>query len=34
MRLNAFFAFSVVLGMGISWQVAPAALFVVKEIFF
>jgi AGZA family xanthine/uracil permease-like MFS transporter len=33
MGLNAFFAFSVVLGMGISWQVALAAIFVEGILF-
>jgi AGZA family xanthine/uracil permease-like MFS transporter len=33
MGLNAFFAFSVVLGMGISWQVALAAIFVEGVLF-
>lgn len=33
MGLNAYFAFSVVLGMGISWQVALAAIFVEGIIF-
>ncbi len=33
MGLNAFFAFSVVLGMGISWEVALAAIFVEGIIF-
>ena len=33
MGLNAFFAFSVVLGMGISWQTALAAVFVEGVIF-
>jgi AGZA family xanthine/uracil permease-like MFS transporter len=33
MGLNAFFAFSVVIGMGISWQVALAAVFVEGIIF-
>lgn len=33
MGLNAFFAFSVVLGMGISWEVALAAVFVEGIIF-
>lgn len=33
MGLNAFFAFTVVLGMGISWQVALAAIFVEGIIF-
>ncbi|MGL5675985.1 MAG: NCS2 family permease [Cellulosilyticaceae bacterium] len=33
MGLNAFFAFSVVLGMGISWQVALTAVFVEGIIF-
>ena len=28
MGLNAFFAYTVVLGMGISWQVALAAVFI------
>ncbi len=33
MGLNAYFAFSVVLGMGISWEVALAAIFVEGVIF-
>ena len=33
MGLNAFFAFSVVLGMGVSWQVALAAVFVEGILF-
>lgn len=33
MGLNAFFAFTVVLGMGISWEVALAAIFVEGIIF-
>ncbi|MEW5865715.1 MAG: NCS2 family permease [Bacillota bacterium] len=33
MGLNAFFAFTVVLGMGISWQTALAAVFVDGVIF-
>jgi Permeases len=33
MGLNAFFAFGVVLGMGISWQVALAAIFVEGILF-
>ncbi|MGL4363424.1 MAG: NCS2 family permease [Cellulosilyticaceae bacterium] len=33
MGLNAFFAFSVVLGMGISWEVALTAVFVEGIIF-
>ncbi|MGL6175072.1 MAG: NCS2 family permease [Cellulosilyticaceae bacterium] len=33
MGLNAFFAFSVVLGMGVSWEVALAAVFVEGIIF-
>lgn len=33
MGLNAFFAFGVVLGMGISWQVALAAIFIEGVIF-
>ena len=33
MGLNAFFAFTVVLGMGIPWQVALAAVFVEGVIF-
>ncbi|MDO5563517.1 MAG: NCS2 family permease, partial [Synergistaceae bacterium] len=33
MGLNAFFAFSVVLGMGISWQVALTAVFIEGVIF-
>lgn len=33
MGLNAFFAFGVVLGMGISWQVALAAIFVEGVLF-
>ena len=33
MGLNAFFAFGVVLGMGISWQVALAAVFVEGVLF-
>ncbi|MCF0248086.1 MAG: NCS2 family permease, partial [Synergistes sp.] len=33
MGLNAFFAYSVVLGMGIPWQVAFAAIFVEGVIF-
>ncbi|MDL2263853.1 NCS2 family permease [Synergistaceae bacterium OttesenSCG-928-I11] len=33
MGLNAFFAFTVVLGMGVSWEVALAAIFV-EGIFF
>lgn len=33
MGLNAFFAFTVVLGMGISWQVALAAVFIEGIIF-
>ncbi len=33
MGLNAFFAFSVVLGMGISWEVALAAVFVEGVVF-
>jgi len=33
MGLNAFFAFGVVLGMGISWQVALAAVFVEGILF-
>lgn len=33
MGLNAFFAFSVVLGMGVSWQVALTAVFVEGIIF-
>lgn len=33
MGLNAFFAFTVVLGMGVSWQVALAAIFVEGVIF-
>jgi AGZA family xanthine/uracil permease-like MFS transporter len=33
MGLNAFFAFSVVLGMGISWQVALSAIFIEGVIF-
>jgi AGZA family xanthine/uracil permease-like MFS transporter len=33
MGLNAYFAFGVVLGMGISWQVALAAVFVEGLIF-
>ena len=33
MGLNAFFAFGVVLGMGISWQVALAAIFIEGIIF-
>ncbi len=33
MGLNAFFAFGVVLGMGISWQVALAAIFIEGILF-
>ena len=33
MGLNAFFAFSVVLGMGYSWQFALTAVFVEGIIF-
>lgn len=33
MGLNAFFAYSVVLGMGIKWQVALAAIFIEGIIF-
>jgi AGZA family xanthine/uracil permease-like MFS transporter len=33
MGLNAFFAYTVVLGMGISWQVALAAVFIDGVIF-
>jgi AGZA family xanthine/uracil permease-like MFS transporter len=33
MGLNAFFAFGVVLGMGISWQVALAAVFIEGILF-
>ena len=33
MGLNAFFAFNVVMGMGISWQVALTAVFVEGIIF-
>ena len=33
MGLNAFFAFGVVLGMGISWEVALAAIFVEGILF-
>jgi AGZA family xanthine/uracil permease-like MFS transporter len=33
MGLNAFFAFSVVLGMGVSWQVALTAVFIEGLIF-
>ncbi|OOB80398.1 MAG: guanine permease [Epulopiscium sp. Nuni2H_MBin003] len=33
MGLNAYFAFSIVLGMGISWEVALAAVFVEGVIF-
>lgn len=33
MGLNAFFAFSVVLGLGISWQTALAAIFIEGVIF-
>jgi AGZA family xanthine/uracil permease-like MFS transporter len=33
MGLNAFFAFSVVLGLGISWQTALAAVFIEGVIF-
>lgn len=33
MGLNAFFAFGVVLGMGISWQVALAAIFIEGVLF-
>lgn len=33
MGLNAFFAFGVVLGMGLSWQVALAAIFVEGVLF-
>ncbi len=34
MGLNAFFAFGVVLGMGIPWQVALGAVFVAGMLFF
>lgn len=33
MGLNAFFAFTVVLGMGVSWQVALAAVFIEGILF-
>ena len=33
MGLNAFFAFTVVLGMGVSWQTALAAVFIEGIIF-
>ncbi len=33
MGLNAFFTFSVVIGMGISWEVALTAVFVEGLIF-
>ena len=34
MGLNAFFAFGVVLEMGISWQVALAAVFIEEFCLF
>ena len=34
MGLNAYFTFSVVQGMGVSWQIALAAVFISGIIFF